>query len=156
MKNFKIWSLVAIMMVAFTSCGDPDGPNNGGGGNGDIAQLVNEWVLTSYNGEEPVFVVYIDFNDDNTYSMYQQVYSLNYVLYEGDYNVKNSILTGTYEDGTNWMSAYKVSVSEDGTTLTMASQDDLSVVSIYEATTIPEDVKAEAADTRAEEVVPFL
>lgn len=159
MKNLKIWSIAMMLIMAVTACDEtkPEpAPGPGPGGGGDIAGIVNEWVINTYNGAEPEFVVYIDFNDDNTFTMYQQVYSLDFVCYEGSYSVDDDVLTGTYTDGKNWASAYKVGVSEDGKTLTMSSQEDVSMVSVYTSTTIPEEVKAEASATRAMEVVPFL
>lgn len=146
-----------MLVMAVSACGEKEPQHNGPvGGGGDIAAIVNEWVISSYNDAAPEFVVYIDFNEDGTFAMYQQVYSLNYVCYTGSYNVSGDILTGTYADGSNWASAYKVSVSTDGKTLMMSSQEDVSLVSVYSQTVIPEDVKLEASETRALEVVPFL
>ena len=36
-------------------------------------ELSGEWVLTSWNEATPEFHVYIDFNADGTFAMYQQV-----------------------------------------------------------------------------------
>lgn len=149
-----------MLVMAVSACGEKEPQHDVPVGGGDIAALVNEWVISSYNDAAPAFVVYIDFNEDGTFAMYQQVYSLNYVCYTGSYNVSDDdILTGTYADGSKWASAYKVSVSTDGKTLMMSSQEDvedMSVVSVYSQTVIPEDVKLEASETRALEVVPFL
>lgn len=49
---------------------------------------------------------------------------------------------------------YRVSVV-DGQ-LVMYSQEDISITSVYEMCTIPEEIKAEATTTRSAEVVPFL
>ena len=88
--------------------------------------------------------------------MYQQVYSWDYVLYEGEYTVEGGVLNGTYFDGGNWKTAYTGGVSEDGKTLTLKSKETTPVTYIYEACSIPEEVLNEATGTRSVEVVPFL
>lgn len=116
--------------------------------------LDGEWVLTSWNEAEPEFNVYIDFNEDNTFEIYQQVWSFDYELYTGTYTITGDIVTGVYADGSIWACGYKF--VKDGDTLTMYSQEDQSVVSVYTKCEIPAEIKAEATTTRAMEVVPFL
>ena len=155
MKSLKIFSLVMLLAVALTGCkksNNADGPNVGGGS--DDAVLSGEWVLTSWNEAEPEFNVYIAFNDDNTFEMYQQVWSFDYEYFEGTYSINGDILTGKYSNGTNWACGYKFETL-DGQ-LKLASQEDQSVVSIYESCTIPAEIKTEATETRSAEVVPFL
>ncbi|MBR6721046.1 MAG: hypothetical protein IKL63_02985, partial [Alistipes sp.] len=74
----------------------------------------------------------------------------------GTYSISGDILTGSYADGTNWKCGYKGEVAEDKSTLTLYSQEDVSLVSVYASTTIPEDVKAEASETRSGDVERFL
>ena len=118
------------------------------------AALDGEWVLTSWNEAEPEFNVYIDFNEDNTFEIYQQVWSFDYELYTGTYTITGDIVSGVYADGSIWACGYKF--VKDGDTLTMYSQEDQSVVSVYTKCEIPAEIKAEATTTRAMEVVPFL
>lgn len=159
MKNMKIWSLAIMFILALTACEkNPNNQNNGPTPGPGSTEIVNEWAITSWNGAEPAFNVYIDFNADGTFSMYQQVYSLDYVLYTGKYTVSGDILSGTYADGSNWQCAYKVSVTNNNGVdeMTLVSQEDVSIVSVYVNQAIPEDIKAEAAETRAMDVVRFL
>ena len=84
---------------------------------------------------------------------------MDYVLYEGTYSLSDTILTGKYSDGQSWACGYKVDISVDNDgakMMTLFSQEDQSISSVYSNTTIPEDIKAEAAQTRSEEVVRFL
>ena len=93
-----------LLAATVSSC------NNGEGGGKPAAGLehiVNEWKLATWGGADAPFTVYIDFNEDNTYEMYQQVYGLEFVKFSGTYNVSGSIVTGTYSDGQNWKSGYK-------------------------------------------------
>lgn len=146
MKSFKIFSLAMLMLLALTGCGEKEG--------GKGVKVAGEWQLVQWNDATPEFKVYIDFNADGTFEMYQQVWSFDYELYTGKYVVTGDVMTGTYADGSNWACGYKVNVV-DGQ-LTMYSQEDQSVTSLYEKCTIPEEIKDEASTTRAMEVVPFL
>lgn len=146
MKSFKIISLAMLMLLALTGCGEKEG--------GKGVKVAGEWQLVQWNDATPEFKVYIDFNADGTFEMYQQVWSFDYELYTGKYVVTGDVMTGTYADGSNWACGYKVNVV-DGQ-LTMYSQEDQSVTSLYEKCTIPEEIKAEASTTRVMEVVPFL
>ena len=139
-----------LVAVVFTGCEkvtNPDGPSVKG-------VLSGEWVLTSWNETAPEFNVYIDFNDDDTFEIYQQVWSFDYELYTGTYTINGDIVTGVYADGSNWACGYKF--VKDGDTLTMYSQEDQSVTSVYAKCEIPAEIKQEASATRAMEIVPFL
>ena len=135
-----------LMLLALTGCGEKE--------SGKGVKVAGEWQLVQWNDATAEFKVDIDFNADGTFEMYQQVWSFDYELYTGKYVVTGDVMTGTYADGSNWACGYKVNVV-DGQ-LTMYSQEDQSVTSLYEKCTIPEEIKAEASTTRAMEVVPFL
>ena len=148
MKSLKIFSLMMLLALAVVGCEKTS--VNGS----SKAALDGEWVLTSWNEAGPEFNVYIDFNEDNTFEIYQQVWSFDYELYTGTYTITGDIVTGVYADGSIWACGYKF--VKDGDTLTMYSQEDQSVVSVYTKCEIPAEIKAEATTTRAMEVVPFL
>ena len=153
MKIFKMLSLVAAVLFA-VACGEkgnnPDGPSVGGWDN-----LEQEWKLVSVDGVANDFSVYISFTD-GLFFLYQQVYSWDYVLYEGQYTIDGGVLNGTYSDGGSWKTPYTGGVSEDGQYLILKSKEVTPVTYMYEACTIPEEVFDEATGTRAEEIVPFL
>ena len=139
------------MLLVMTVVGCKPDVNGPAGAKGELS---GEWVLTSWNEATPEFHVYIDFNADGTFAMYQQVWSFDYELFEGNYVINGDIVTGTYTDGTSWACGYKF--KREDSKLTMYSQEDKSVASVYEACEIPAEIKAEAEATRAMEVVPFL
>ena len=153
MKNFKIWTLALALLMAMTGCEPDEGPQFTPG---DVNKIVNEWVLSTWGGADAPFKVYIDFNDDNTYEMYQLIYGDYYVKFSGMYHISGDILTGTYDDGNIWKSGYKVTLLNEGKVLALDSQEDISIRSEYDVTVIPEDVKLEASTTRAVDVEPFL
>lgn len=159
MKNLKIWSLAMMFILALTSCEKTPDDNGPAPIPGDLAAIVDEWSLSTWSNAEVVFNVYLDLNEDGTFSMYQQIYSLDYVLFEGTYKLSGDIMTGVYSDGQPWACGYKVDVTvhpDNTKSMVFWSQEDHSISSVYTNTTIPEDIKAEAAQTRSEELVRFL
>ena len=149
MKAIKIFVLAILAAMTIVGC-EPK-VNTPEGEKGAIS---GEWKLVAWNEVEPEFCVYVDFNDDNTFEIYQQVWSFDYELFTGTYTINGDIVTGVYADGTNWACGYKF--KKDGDTLVMYSQEDKSVTSLYEKCEIPAEIKAEATATRSEEIVPFL
>ena len=141
--------------MAMVSCGEKHGgKDNPSAGNFD--NIEKEWKLVSVNGVANEFNVYVSF-DQGTFAMYQQVYTLDYQFYDGEYKIEGGKLTGEYFEGGEWKCAYTGGVSEDGNTLTLKSDETNSITCVYEACTIPEEVRDEALNgTRAVEVVPFL
>lgn len=151
MKIFKMLSLAAVLLLSVVAC-----ENRGSGNKVDsFENIENEWKLVSVNGVANDFSVYIKF-EGGIFAMYQQVYTWDYLFFEGEYSIDGNVLSGTYFDGSNWKTSYKGGVSADGKTLTLTSQDANPITCIYEACTIPEDIIEEATATRAIEVVPFL
>lgn len=154
MKIFKVWSIAVVLLIAMVAC---EKPNNNGGGV-DVPTLTNvdnEWKLVSVNGVEPKFTVYL-YLESGIFNMYQQIYTLDYLYYEGDYTIKGDTLSGVYVDGSAWKCDYQGSVSEDGNTLTLVSKESNPITCVYEACEIPMEVITEALTTRSMEFVPFL
>lgn len=145
MKYIKLLSLVLISLLVFTGCKD-------GGKKKD--SVVGEWELITWNEETPEFDIYISFAADGTFAIYQQVWSLEFELFAGNYSVSGDTVKGSYEDGSSWASEYKFARSKD--TLTLINKDKVEIKSVYKSCTIPEDVISEATTTRSAEVVPFL
>lgn len=154
MKIFKMLSLAAAVLFA-VACGEkkdnPNGPTNVGGWD----NIEKEWKLVSVDGVANDFSVYIMF-DGGVFALYQQVYSWDYVFYEGQYSTDGDVLSGSYFDGGDWKTSYTGGVSEDGNYLTLTSTESTPVTYLYEACTIPESIKEEAIATRSIDVVPFL
>lgn len=153
MKMFKIYALavISLLMMSVACGGDddtkrPGAPTHQGEELGDISK---SWKLVSVNGVEPEFTVYIEFFDGIFY-MYQQVYELNYVAYEGNYSVDWNVLSGVYADGSEWKCEYVGELSELGDVLTLTSVEKNPIVNVYEECEIPQEVIDEAeANTRS-------
>ena len=153
MKSLKIWSLVAVMLLALVGCNNGDKPTPS---SNNFDGIENEWKLISVNGVANEFHVYISFEEGN-FALFQQLYTLDFKLFDGTYKVSGNKLTGGYFEGGAWKCGYTGGISEDGNTMTLISDDDQTVKCIYEACTIPDEVRNEAVSgTRSVEVVPFL
>jgi hypothetical protein len=151
MKIFKMLSLAAmVLLVAACNGKNPDAPTVG-----NFDAIENEWKLVSVDGVANDFSVYIKF-EAGVFALYQQVYTWDYKFYEGEYSIDGGVLSGTYFDGGDWKTSYTGGVSEDGKTLTLKSKEATPVTYLYEACTIPEEVKEEATATRSADITPFL
>lgn len=153
MKSLKIWSLVALLALAMTSC--DKNPNNNDPKVGGFDKIEQEWKLVSVDGVPADFNVYISFSS-GMFALYQQVYTVDFKFYEGGYKVDGDTLSGSYFDGGDWKCAYTGGITEDGKTMTLKSKDAHPVKYVYESCTIPEIVKEEALGTRSLEEIPFL
>lgn len=140
--------------MAMVGCGETNGPAPA---DGSLDGIEKEWKLVSVNGTPNEFSVYISFDSGN-FAMYQQVYTLDYKFYDGEYKVSGNKLTGEYFDDGAWKCDYTGAVSNEGKTLTLKSDEANSVTCVYEACTIPEQIKEEAlAGTRSvDDIIPFL
>lgn len=156
MKSFKIFSLVALMLLALVGCNkNKEGQGTGNDTPGtNNSSLVNQWCLVSWDEQAPEFNVYLAFKADGSFDIYQQVWNLTYDHFTGAYATNSDVVTGRYSYGDNWACGYRFEVA-DGV-LTLYSQEDVSITSVYEICTIPQEVIAEADATRATDVAPLL
>lgn len=130
MKKFLYILTAALMSIA---CGD----KNGGKTELTLEQkLIGEWHSTTLAISADI---YIDFNEDKTFELYQQIGEGAHRLYRGTWNLEGDILTGKYNDGEDWAAAYLIVI--DGKTLTMTSQNDAAETAVYEKTEIPAEIE---------------
>lgn len=123
--------LSAVLLLA--SCGK----KNGGETELTLEQkLSTEWHSTSITVDGDV---YIDFKADHTFELYQRIGEGAYRLYRGSWGLEGNLLTGRYNDGEEWASAYNVET--DGDSLTLTSNNSTAEKSVYERESIPEEVK---------------
>ena len=123
---------ILTAVVALASCGEKAGT-----GKQTLEQKVcAEWHSTQLpiSGD-----IYIDFNGDKTFELYQQIGEGAYRLYRGTWNLEGDLLTGKYNDGEDWACAYTVAL--EGNKLTLTSSNSAAEVSVYEKSSIPASVK---------------
>ena len=162
MKSIKIFLMSAMLLMV--GCGDPDNSNTGGGGNGEewqtTGKIVGEWELTEWNdSEENPMRVYIRFNENNTFDLYQRIYSAIWVHYTGTFSLKDSVLKGVYSDGEAWSADYNIAYSTTPLRIRLTNTEDENDVSIYAASEIPENIiedSTEATNVRSVTLKKFL
>ena len=131
----KLLYILSTLLI-LAGCGE----KNGSDAPKSTAELLcGEWHCTvlAVSGD-----IYLDFNDDKTFEMYQKIGDGSYRLYRGKWSVENDILTGKYNDGENWAASYDVAI--EGKNLTLTSKNDAAEVTKYSSCTIPEEVKNES------------
>lgn len=125
----------------------------------NLENIAGEWYLQEDNAE-----VYIDFNADGTFEMFQNI-SVNengnnprYRLYTGTFTYDGIFLTGVYSDKSQWAYSYQATVSDDNLTMTFTDKGK-EFVRTYVRKVIPFTVRkncTEPLKSSADEVVPFL
>ena len=134
--------LAALGLCLFAGCGSSDKEKV----SPTAKQLVGEWQLKTWTGETPQdFDIYLSFGADNTFEIYQRLAEVKYQKFTGSYQVQNDVLSGKYSGGKNFGSTYDISFNESGSTLTLTSATNVTEVSVYERSTIPNSVKEGAA-----------
>lgn len=120
-------------LLILAGCGEKNGSDN----QKSTAELLcGEWHSTTLTVSGDI---YLDFNDDKSFEMYQKIGDGSYRLYRGKWNIENDILTGKYNDGENWAASYDVAI--EGKSLALTSKNDAAEVTKYTSCTIPEEVK---------------
>ena len=99
-------------------------------------QIIGQWHSTSISVDGDI---YIEFYQEKSFELYQQIGEGAYRLYRGTWNLEGDLLTGKYNDGEDWAAAYKVAIEVD--VLTMTSQNDAAETSTYKKSDIPSEVK---------------
>ena len=77
--------------------------------------------------------------ENNLFELYQQISEGRHRLYRGTWQLEGDILMGKYNDGEDWGSSYKVTISEN--TLTLISTDESAQKSVYQRASIPNDIR---------------
>lgn len=139
MKNIKIFWVLFATLAVLSGCSKSDDNNGGGGGEGE-GTLVGQWHMITWYGAAATADVYLSFTEEGTFDLYQRIYTPMYEHYNGNYSYRDGKLSGEYSDNVSWGSDYRVSFSADGKQMTLTSTSSTGDVSVYEKTTIPEDI----------------
>lgn len=124
-----LYILCALLVIA--GCG-----KLGGNKKSLTEKLYGEWHSTSLTVSGDV---YLSFTEAKTFELYQQIGEGGYRLYRGTWNLEEDILTGKYNDGEDWASAYRITIEDNK--LTMTSMNDAAEVTTYTVDTIPEKAR---------------
>ncbi|MBO4758369.1 MAG: lipocalin family protein [Bacteroidales bacterium] len=114
----KILAFAALMAgLLLTSCKEKEDPLN----------IIGTWSLKTVQTKAASMGgtsvdVYIVFNEDNTFSLYQKIGGAGrYTSFTGTWSLLETTLTGKYSDGKQWGSSYEVSQDKERTTLVLSS-----------------------------------
>ena len=98
--------------------------------------LVGEWHHHSEYEDGSVADVYVAFEKDGSFRLYQLIGEGRYTYFRGVWTYKDGLLSGTYEDGSSWAASYKVGVLQDALLLTCSRHPEEEY--LYLSCTIPE------------------
>lgn len=140
MRIFKFFCVAFASLALMAGCSKSDG----GGNNDDKKEdgkgtVVGQWHLVSWSNLTAADV-YLSFTEAGAFEIYQRVYSPEYVHYAGTYSYNNGVLAGIYSDSESWGSDYNVSFNADGSQMTLTSVKSSGDVSIFEKSTIPDEI----------------
>lgn len=133
MKQLSIICAALLMCIAAGCEKQEEKPQEEG-----LKDIVcGEWHATIQSADAEL---YAGFASDGTFELYQKVGEGFFRLYKGKWEVENDIISGKYNDGSVWASAYKVQMSGKDS-MVWTSQNDAAEKTAYKRTEIPEDVK---------------
>lgn len=87
--------------------------------------VVGEWELIGYQivtksiqiGDETM-EVYLKFNEDNSFAIYQKLGYGRHVEYTGNWTLTEKVLSGKYSDGSQWATTYTIAIEEGNLVMT--------------------------------------
>ena len=120
-----IYILSAVLLMA--ACSDELTPEQ---------RICGEWFSTDLPTGGSI---YLSLTENNLFELYQQISEGRHRLYRGTWQLEGDILMGKYNDGEDWGSSYKVTISEN--TLTLISTDESAQKSVYQRASIPNDIR---------------
>lgn len=124
--------LIISTLILLASCGE----KNEGKTELTLEQkLCTEWHSTflPVDGD-----IYVSFNDNKTFELYQQIGEGAHRLYRGTWILEDNLLSGKYNDGEEWAAAYTITINDKQ--LTMTSVNDAAEESVFAKEDIPEEV----------------
>ena len=139
-----LYFLTALAMIAISSCKPEEKPSNEEPMDYK-AHLTGEWhcAPAQYDAD-----IYIAFNQDGSFDLYQKIGDGRHRHYSGRWNSEDSILSGTYSDGSPWGSTYQL-VFNDANTLVLTATDSSEEAMTYARKEIPAQVKENSINVKS-------
>ena len=114
---------------------NPEQPPQGG----DTSMMEGVWKLTQWRGVQPDFEVYMEIDATGGVILWQKIDSRNWEQYLSAAYTEDGVISGVYDDGVAWGASYYYSVNGDS--MTWTDTQDSSDVSVYQRSTLPEDLR---------------
>lgn len=134
-----LYTMLLLVAVVATGCKKEKPVEN------LTAKLYGEWhcEAEAFSAE-----VYVAFNEDGSFDLYQLVGEGRYRYYDGTWGVRNDTLFGIYSDESPWGSDYRIGIV-DAETMTLTALNGSEEMMTYRRTTIPATVKDESTTLRS-------
>ncbi len=93
--------LFAVLVMMVSACGDKGGDSKKG------LDITGQWELIDIETKaaqigEAEIEVYIEFNKDNTFNLWQMIGAGRFEKMTGTWTLNQNLLTGKYSDGKAW------------------------------------------------------
>ena len=136
-RSIKISALAAALVILLSGCHKTpvERPLQ-------TSDLAGQWALSSFSATKAVNVggtsvdVYIEFREDGTFDLYQQIGQGWYNHFSGTFSVADGILSGEYSGGKSWGASYEVTKTDSTLQLSTTGGETYT----YQKTTIPDSV----------------
>lgn len=132
-----LYMLAAIMFIA-TGCNKEENKID------YKTAILGEWL---YAADDMGVSIYVEFEADGDFSLYQQLGEGRYRKYTGSWSCEGNILSGTYTDGSPWGSSYMMAFNAD--TMTLTAQNGSNEVMKYVKQSIPDEVLEECIEVKS-------
>ena len=151
---YSVFTALGLCLLA--GCSSSSNDNSSDEDSPYYTQITGDWRLSVWNGETPAdFDVYVTFNADRSFMIYQKVDKPTWEKLAGSYRFDDQTISGIYGDGTPWGSSYQVKLDLTNKTLTMTSNVG-GEVNVYVRATIPSTIKGAAASVQSTRSAKFL
>lgn len=138
MKNISNILTLALIFVLALSCRKDEVNLDRG--------FAGCWELVSRSDEAVTdFSVYMCFNSDGTFTLYQKLQAPVYYSYAGTWSTSDGVLDGYYNDGSPWASSYSYEFSDNGAILYLKTVGSFSgETQVFFYTNLPKEVSDNA------------
>lgn len=113
--------------------------------------LCREWYLSN---EAVDMEVYMNFNPDGTFELYQRLGTSSFTHFKGTWNLDGETLSGKYSDGQHWGASYQVAFYDKFMTLT--SMTEIQETYTYTEKSVPDELKAAISNTKSIDSKPIF
>lgn len=141
MKKLAISTILGAALALLCSCGSSTKEATDPIPATSCALVAGDWHLTAVAGESPAgFDIYMRLDKSGKFEMYQQLQTIRYTKYTGTFQFADGVMSGRYDDGEAWKSAYTAVLNAKRTTLTLTSATATDNVSVFTREAIPAEV----------------
>lgn len=137
MKYLKYITVALLAITAISSC-KKNNPDENGGWTSE-GSVTGSWHMISWAGLTTADI-YVSFNENGTYDLYQRLYSPIYEHLTGSWSLNGGIISGNYDDGTAWRTDYNVLISDSGEEMTLTATGNADDTATYGKAEIPEEI----------------